>query len=159
MTEFEYIVKDILDNKDFKLLGTFKHHKGSRLEHSIKVAKKSYEIARKKDWDYIACARAGLLHDFFGDYKETKGIKRIKLICFHGNVSRRNSEQFGLTDKERNIIESHMFPLGSKIPKSKEAVLVSIIDKTSASNEFFTNFRYKNAFYLILLFLFFDKSL
>jgi hypothetical protein len=46
-------------------------------------------------------------------------------------------EDFDLTEKERNIIRGHMWPLTLvHPPKSKEAILVCLADKDIATREF-----------------------
>ncbi|HCX63311.1 MAG TPA: phosphohydrolase, partial [Clostridiales bacterium] len=46
---------------------------------------------------------------------------------------------FDLNDKEENIIKGHMFPFG--VPKSKEAWIVSFVDKYIAVFEYASNFK------------------
>lgn len=153
MGDFELIVQDIMDNEEFKKINNIRHHKGTRLDHSLLVAKKAYLFARRHNLDYKTVARAGLLHDFFlEDYKNLPNIKdRIRLICNHGEVSKKNANRFNLNEKEANIIASHMFPLGKEIPRSKEAWLICLIDKTSATSEFIKNFSYCHFIQLMFL--------
>ena len=152
MTEYECIVEDILKDEEFKKLSRIKHHKGSRMEHVIRVSKKAYKIAKRYNLDYVACARAGLLHDLFEDYYTGPLKDRVNLICNHGKIAKENAERFGLNNKERNIIESHMFPLGLVLPRSREAVLVSLVDKTQAVFEKSSNFKYQYATFFMTLF-------
>ena len=61
----------------------------------------------------------------------------------HPRVAAENADRdFGLTDKEMNIIRSHMWPLTLRtMPKSKEAALVCLADKYIATKEMvFHNF-------------------
>ena len=57
--------------------------------------------------------------------------------CFdHPRAAARNAEQLTeLTDKERNIILSHMWPLGGQLPRSMEAWLVDLVDTLCAGLE------------------------
>jgi len=50
-----------------------------------------------------------------------------------------NTEYFNLNKKEENIIKGHMFPFG--IPKSKEAWIVSFVDKYIAVFEYSSNLK------------------
>ena len=55
----------------------------------------------------------------------------------HPRIARYNAEVvFALTDKEKDIIQSHMWPLTpTDIPHSREAALVCMADKMSSSYE------------------------
>lgn len=55
----------------------------------------------------------------------------------HPKTALKNARQdFDLTKKEENIIESHMWPLlPTRPPKSKEALLVCITDKLCSLHE------------------------
>ena len=55
----------------------------------------------------------------------------------HARIARYNAETvFKLTDKEKDIIQSHMWPLNpTDIPHSREAALVCMADKMSSSYE------------------------
>ena len=60
------IVKDILNNEEFKKRVYFKHHeKQSLYTHSLLVSIFAYKYAKKHHADYRVCAIAGLLHDFY----------------------------------------------------------------------------------------------
>ena len=64
----EYLedVADILTNKEFLALNSYRHHVATtRLMHSINVSYISWLTAKKLGCDAQAAARAGLLHDFF----------------------------------------------------------------------------------------------
>ncbi|MBQ8192755.1 MAG: HDIG domain-containing protein [Bacilli bacterium] len=127
--EYDSLISDILDNREFMKIESCTHHKTSRLEHSKRVSFISYKICKKLKFDYISAARAGLLHDFFiNKYSDEKGNKLIKN---HPKIALANARKcFKLNKKEINIIESHMFPLNFKIfPKYKESYVVSIVDK------------------------------
>ena len=69
-------------------------------------------------------------------------------------------ENFNINDKEKNIIESHMFPLNIKAkPKYIESIIISIVDKIACiyekavgyTSEF--NFKVGKATIYMLLFL------
>lgn len=156
MEEFEDLIKDIIADKEFQKIALIEHHEGTRLEHSLQVAKRAYNFAKKHNLDYKAVARAGLLHDFFGSYDdEPTLLRKINLICNHGMIAKQNAMRFGLNEKEANIIASHMFPLGKEFPKSKEAWLVTAIDKTSATKEWVQNFKWRHVVQIMTGILFF----
>jgi len=135
--EYINIVSDILDNEKFKKLRDCEHHGLSRLDHSLRVSYYSYLFAKKYNLDYVKVARAGLLHDFFINEDLTEKERKISAFVHH-NVALDNScKYFDLSNKEKNIIVAHMFPLTLfRIPIYIESYLVSIIDKIVATYEF-----------------------
>ena len=50
------------------------------------------------------------------------------------------SKLFNLTDREKNIIRTHMFPINLAIPRYLESWLVSIVDKGVAFYEFYHSY-------------------
>ncbi|MGL4369577.1 MAG: putative ABC transporter permease, partial [Spirochaetota bacterium] len=63
--EYLDIVRDIMENEEFRKLANFSHHSTSILEHARYVSYLSYKIAKSLRMDYRSAARGGLLHDFF----------------------------------------------------------------------------------------------
>jgi uncharacterized protein len=140
--DYDILVSDILNNKEFNKLDEIIHHGTTRLKHSKRVSYYSYKVAKLLNLDYIACARAGLLHDFFLTNRSYKLRVRFKFIFIHPKYSVKNSlKYYDLNDKEINIIESHMFPAYYVLPKYLESWLVSIIDKIVATYEFMVAFK------------------
>lgn len=137
-SEFLDIVQNILDDDEFCKLTNFRqHHKTTRFMHSLNVSYLSWRMAKKLGMDEKIAARAGLLHDFcLYDFKEK--LPKGKLQAFyHPKVAAKTSqEHFELHEKECQAILSHMFPLGP-LPKSREAWLISSMDKFCACAEFF----------------------
>ena len=136
--EFLGLIQNILEDCEFKKLGLYTHHlKSTRLLHSLNVSYIAWALAKKFGWDTSAAARAGLLHDFFL-YERAESEKREFSRCMafdHPRLAVRNSiARFGLSDKERHAILSHMFPLGP-LPTSREAWAISFADKICATME------------------------
>ena len=123
--EYKEIVKDILNNREFKKIELCPHHKINRLVHSKRVSYYSYKICKKLGFDYVSAARGGLLHDFFLNKYNTKNSR--KLLISHPSIALNNAKKhFVLSDKEKNIIKCHMFPVSiSVFPKYRE----SLVDK------------------------------
>ena len=73
-----------------------------------------------------------------------------------------SKEYFTLNEIEENIIESHMFPLYHRLPKYKESILVSLVDKFIGSKEMLKSFRcrtiYKFKYTIILLLIFITNN-
>lgn len=136
--EYIDLVKDILDKKEFKEIDTIAHHGTTRYNHSLRVSYYAYKIAKKFRLDYVKVARAGLLHDFFMSSPDRTKLERMLSTFTHPKYAYRNaSSMFDLSDMEKDIIISHMFPVNYRIPKYLESWLVSFIDKGVATYEFF----------------------
>lgn len=156
--EYLFIINSIMENEKFKKIENIKHHNTTRLKHSIKVSYYSYRIAKCLKLDYQEVARGGLLHDFYTEQiSECNKFKdKIKLFSTkHPKDAVENSlKYFNLTEKEINIIETHMFPVDYRIPKYAESWIVSIVDKVLSIGEFSIKFGYKLS-YLANLYLLF----
>lgn len=156
--EYNGIVKDILDNREFKKIENYRHHGTNRLEHSMRVSFYSYKICKRLSLDYVSAARGGLLHDFF--MNSYKRCDRKKLLIDHPKYALYNAKKhFKLNKKEKDIIKSHMFPVNIKeIPKYKESYIITFVDKLACIYERYAvcsgNIGYrlgKNFIYVILL--------
>jgi len=156
--EYLSIIDNILENKHFQKLKDIKHHNTTRLKHSLKVSYYSYKIAKLFGLDYRDVARGGLLHDFYEE--EIRKCKKIKdkVLLFStkhpDNAVINASNNFELTEKEINIIKTHMFPVDYKIPEYAESWIVSLVDKVLSIGEFSNKFKYKFS-YLVNLYLLF----
>ena len=118
-SEYREVVERILTNKEFLRLSLYAHHQWTnRLMHSINVSYLSWKIARALGCDERVAARAGLLHDFCPyDFTEKTPTGEHQAF-YHPKAAAENSVQnFEITDRERDAILSHMFPLGP-IPKN-----------------------------------------
>ena len=136
-SDYLNIVDDILYNNEFKKIDSSVHHGLSRLDHSLRVSYYSYKISKIFFLNYKEVARAGLLHDFFIS-KGTDPKERTISMFVHPKKALKNSNKlFNLSEKEKNIIEAHMFPIvPNKIPKYMESWIVSLVDKAVATYEF-----------------------
>lgn len=150
------LVEDILENEEFKTLESIEHHGTDRLTHSKRVSYYSYKVCKTINIDYIAAARAGMLHDFFESKKER--TKKDRLISFFTHPKKALTTanlHFELNDKEQNIIESHMFPVYITLPKYLESWVVSIVDKIVGTYEVLEKMSLKHLYvpnlYVLLL--------
>lgn len=125
--EYLQIVEKIFNNRKFnKLKEETHHHNSNRFNHSVDVSYKTYKICKKLNLDYESAAKAALLHDFFFDSEFSN--KRDRMLK-HPNKALENAKKItNLTEKEENIIESHMYPIGGKMPRSIESVIVDMVD-------------------------------
>lgn len=143
--EYLSLVEDILNNEKFLELVNYYHHSSSIMEHALSVSFLSYLICKKLNLDYVSGARGGLLHDFFlydwREYKKNPYNKNHGL--HHPKVALENSHEcFELNEIECDIILKHMWPKAMGWPKYWESVIVSLIDKYCACNEFLIKVAY-----------------
>jgi uncharacterized protein len=142
---FISIAKPILETKEYMKTKEIPHHDGSVFEHCLLVAHFSYKIAKRLNLDVSSIVRAALLHDFYlYKFKKPQGknllISAYKHAKNHPKIALENAEKhFELTKKEKNIIQSHMFPVG--LPRSLEAWVITIVDKYVATIEYSTRFK------------------
>ncbi len=156
--EYLFIIDNIIKNEEFKKIEDIKHHNTNRLNHSLKVSYYSYKIAKALKLDYKDVAVGGLLHDFYTSKISDcdKITDKIKLFSTkHPKDAVDNSlTYFSLTDKEINIIETHMFPIDYKVPKYAESWIVSFVDKVLSLGEVSQKFGYKFSYILNMYLLF-----
>ena len=156
--EYLLIIDNIMQNEEFQKMNNIKHHNTTRMEHSLKVSYYSYKIAKSLKLDYKDVARGGLLHDFYiEEIRDCDSIKE-KILLFsvkHPNEALLNaSNYFELSEKEINIIKSHMFPIDYKVPKYAESWIVSLVDKALSFGELSKKFGYKFSYIFNLYLLF-----
>lgn len=138
--EYYSIVKDILDNTEFKKLKKESHHGTNRYVHSMRVSMGMYKITKKMNLDYKEATRASLLHDFFE--RDTLKSKMVGVIYEHPQKAYKNAKKyFEINKKQGNIIKCHMFPLSVVIPTSAEALLITLVDKKVAIYEY-SNYKF-----------------
>lgn len=128
--EFELIIADIKKNENFKDIDREVHHGVSRYKHSYRVAKGVYKLSKSLNFKtYREATRAALLHDFYFNY-QLEEMKEAKKFYEHAYFAKENASIFfDLNDMQKNMIESHMFPCGKTLPKYKESVCLTIVDK------------------------------
>lgn len=137
-TQFEAIVGDLLQDKSVQAMKDLPQHSKycSCYDHSLYVAYLSFLMCRRLGLDYVAAARGGMLHDFSLRNWETEdhGISRL---WQHPHMALQNAEErYELSDKERDIIVKHMWPLTRPLPRHRESFVVSLADKICAVMEF-----------------------
>ena len=150
--EFDSICKDILGNTKFNKLKHELHHGITRYEHSLRVAKTVFKWAKKiKLPNYKDVTRAALLHDFYTN-AEMKNIGAYEKLSIHPSLALNNAKKYyKINDVQEDIIKNHMFPMTRELPKTKEGIMVSLVDKGVAAYEMC---RYKLAMQLSVLMLF-----
>ncbi len=145
--KYSYLVKDILNNNEFNELSKIAHHGETRLDHSLRVSYFSYKISKALKLDFRETARAGLLHDFYldttKDYKKVKDKVKLFSIGHPEDALVNANKLFYLSEKEKDIIRTHMFPIGFKIPRYLESWVVNMVDTSVSIYEFTRKFSYQ----------------
>ena len=137
MTETENFNKIVQDKKfqtgkDFVQHGDF-----SVYDHSIYVCETCFKMSKVLHLkvDSESLAKGALLHDYFLYDWHEKDHPRFHIFSHAGFAAENAKRDFGLNSKEEKMIRAHMFPLGLKVPTSKEAILLCIADKYCATRE------------------------
>ncbi len=136
--DFRILADELENNDKIKKMKEFiQHGKINTYDHCKSVARTSYKIAKglHLSVNEKELVKGAFLHDYFlYDWHHHDGHWHG---LTHPETAKQNAERdFELTEKEKNIIESHMWPLTPlALPKSKEAVLVCIADKFCSLKE------------------------
>lgn len=132
--EFKRLIDSIINNKEFQKTKDISHHGMTRYEHSLRVAYYSYLITKALHLDYKETTIAALLHDFFTD--EVADENAIARLRRHpGHAVENAKKYFDLSDKQEDIIRTHMFPVTFTPPKYLESWIVDIVDDIAAIYE------------------------
>lgn len=132
LESYRSIIEEIWTNEHLQDMENYIQHRDLNcLEHSLFVSYKSYQVCRKLGCDETAAARGALLHDFFlYDWHVERRSEKLHGFA-HPEIALENAiEHFALSEVEKDIILKHMWPLTlNKMPKYKESLVVSLIDK------------------------------
>ena len=139
--------QELFQNRYIRELDQFPQHGSlSRLEHCASVAYCSLWLSQvlRMRVDRESLILGAMLHDFFFyswyDKEQRPRFHGVR----HAGIALQNAEEcFVLNDKERNMILSHMWPLSSHMPRSKEAVLICVMDKYCCLQELMLSARNK----------------
>jgi uncharacterized protein len=129
--EFENAVGDLLLLPEVQRLRSYRHHRTNRYEHTMRVARWSFRVARCLGLDERSAARGAVLHDLFFHDKSCRpeGYEGSAFVRHPEEAVRNARSLTQLTEKEEDIIRSHMWPVSPRhIPHSAEAVLVNLVD-------------------------------
>ena len=102
--------------------------------HTVDVAVYSLLLSEKLriHCNRQALIRGALLHDYFlYDWHDKEHVNIARLHGFkHPRIALENAEkEYDLSDRERDIIKKHMWPLTVVPPACKEAWIVTAADK------------------------------
>ena len=150
---FYEISKNVINSSKYQSLKNDYHHGLNRYGHIMHVAKGTYNICKFLHLDYVSATRGALLHDYFNEseYLDIKGLNKPKI---HPFLALNNSlKEQNLNNIEKNIIISHMYPIGKIKPLFIESWIVTIIDKSVATYEYI-NYKFKDKLILEIIFIF-----
>lgn len=112
----------------------------STYEHCERVTDASYRLNRflRLRADERSLLRAAMLHDFYlyDWHKKDDGTHRWHGFHHAKRAAENAGRLLGASEKERQIIGSHMWPLNlTQVPRSREAWIVCLADKWCSLQE------------------------
>lgn len=116
------------------------HGDCSVFEHCANVAYVSCMLFQQMHiaFDKEELIKGALLHDYFLYDWHNRETCHPAHAVYHPTLALHNAQKdYSLTEKERDIILHHMFPLTILPPKSREAWMVCLADKLCAMTETF----------------------
>ncbi len=137
---FRAIAREVVGKARYNEMKQYISHSDITVyRHCITVARVAFELAvrYKIRCDLRALVRGALLHDYYlYDWHDPNKGFRWHGFKHHKFALQNAVRDFELSEKEKNIIYSHMFPLTVwAVPKCREAWLVTLADKIVASVE------------------------
>ena len=134
--EFYEIIKDLINDPTVLQMKNYKqHYDTSCYDHCLEVAFWSYIFCKEHNLDYVAVARAAMLHDLFlYDWRHSRKMLKGWHAFIHPKIALKNALTVcDLTEKEQDIILKHMWPVTLfQLPKYKESYVITFADKLSA---------------------------
>lgn len=134
-------LKDYLKDGRVQQMNEYiQHGNVTTLDHCMNVTRMSMWLNHRLHigGDDKSLAVGALLHDFYlyDWHCDDDGSHRLHGFSHPGKASENAKKYFNIGQKEQKIIESHMWPLTiSKLPSSREAVIVCIADKYCSAYE------------------------
>ena len=139
--EFQEIIKPLIENKIVQEMKNYRqHYNTSCFDHCYMAAFYCFTICKKHKLDYKSATRAAMLHDLFlYDWRKRQpGRKGLHAFTHPKTACENACKIFDLNEKEKSIILTHMWPVTLlHFPKSKEAFILTLVDKHCALYESF----------------------
>lgn len=129
--DFISIIKPLLRHPKVQEMRKYRcHGYVDCLTHSVYVSYTAYCIGRLLGWNYKGLATAGMLHDLYLYDWHIKGGRKGLHGFTHAREALKNAREVKrLTKGERDIIETHMWPLNPKFPKYRESFVFMLSDR------------------------------
>lgn len=132
------IAQDLVNEARIAQMERFVQHGSiSTLEHVLRVAEKavSWSRALRMRVNEEELIRGAVLHDYYL-YDWHDPVNKGHATKHPLRALKNAEEDFVLTDRERNIIAAHMWPLPpTRVPRYREAWLVCLADKWCSLEE------------------------
>ena len=145
--ELESVYQSFLNDERIVRMKDIQMHRGSNCYiHSFKVAKLAIKRAlRHNKGDLYVILLGAILHDYYLYDWRTDKSKMKSHITNHPYVAAENAERdFGIHEPIKRVIKSHMWPFNiAEFPKTKEARIISLADKTIYLKEIACSRKYK----------------
>ena len=132
--EFYMFVKEYVEHPKVQRMKSFSQHgRISTFEHCHRVARWCYGVSKRLGIrvNMSALLSGALLHDMFLYDWHTIGRMNRYHATNHAELACRNAARYcNIDEHAQDVIRSHMWPVNiTKLPKTREAVLVCIGDK------------------------------
>lgn len=118
------------------------HGDVSTYDHALAVTYRAYEMVKKKPSrvDERALLRAAFLHDFYlYDWHDPDPSHKWHGFHHARRAANNAVRLFGVSELERRIIDSHMWPLNpERIPHCREGWILTLADKWVSTLETLT---------------------
>lgn len=140
-SELERTINNIAANSEYQKLKGFCHHGTvSRFDHCISVARLSWRIASLFGLNATEAVKGALLHDFYLYCNQHS--KPMEHVRQHPKDALAMAEKhFELTEREKDIILFHMWPIAERRPAYPESYIVNIADTLCAVREYMINLK------------------
>lgn len=143
--EFEEIISSLVTNETVLRMKEFRQHCNTDcFKHCYEASFYCYLICKYLGLDYVSATRGAMLHDLFlYDWRVGSDINQWHAFR-HGLVAYNNAKEiFDLNEIEKDMIVNHMWPLTIKLPKTKEGMILTLVDKYCATKEIIDFFKLK----------------
>lgn len=134
--------QEILSSNRIPVLFSIPHHgKVSVFEHSVGVAYMSILLAHYLHIKVYQkeMIRGALLHDYYlYNWHEKEKWHRLHGFKHPYFALRNASSDYKLSEREKDIIKCHMFPLTPFPPRFRESILVCVADKIVSLCDYFS---------------------
>ena len=150
--EYFSIVGDILTHPKFLEMKNYHHHKMITCHfHSVYVSYMTFLLCSRLGCKTREAVRAALLHDFYlYDWHITK--HDTLHAWYHPKMAVLNAEKYigELSDLQKDMIHSHMWPLHFMPPKSREGMVLTFSDKLCTHMDMYKqSYRFLPVYYQI----------
>lgn len=134
-----HILSDLISHPTaLEMKKYIQHGDVSTYEHAFAVATLCYKLSyRSRSVDAELLCRAAFLHDLYlYDWHDPDPAHKWHGFHHAQRAADNAVRIFGVSDKARRIISTHMWPLNiTKIPASREAWILTLADKHISAKE------------------------